>query len=207
MVKVKICGLTNLKDALLAQKAGADIAGFIFAQSPRRITPEKAGKIIVKLKSSLLKAGVFVNEPLNALNHTVKKLRLNFVQLSGDESPAYIKKIKGAMIIKAIRVRSKADLKQQVKKYSKTADAFLFDTYSGESRGGTGKQFNLNSLKGIKIDKPFFIAGGLNPDNVCAAIKKAEPYGVDVSSGVEKSKGIKSADKIRRFFKEVKNAV
>lgn len=206
MTRVKICGLTNIKDALLAQKLGANVAGFIFADSPRKITPARAKSVIAKLKPSVHKAGVFVNEPITGLNRVIKDLRLNFVQLSGDETPAYIRKIKGAMVIKAIRVKSAAYLKSQVKKYAKTADAFLFDTYSGKLRGGSGKAFDLKMLKGMKINKPFFIAGGLNPENVCKAIKTVRPYGVDVSSGVEKSKGLKSPAKMRRFFKQVRKA-
>jgi phosphoribosylanthranilate isomerase len=204
MTRVKICGLTNKKDALLAQKLGAHITGFIFAESPRRVTIEKARPIINALRPSVHKAGIFVNEDIKKLNSAVKALKLNFVQLSGDESPAYIKQIKGAMVLKAVRVKSRADLVKQVKKYEKYADGFVFDTYSGALRGGTGKQFDWKMIKGIKIGKPFFIAGGINPGNVCAAIKAARPYGVDVSSGVEKKKGIKSPAKMRKLFTEVK---
>lgn len=203
MPKVKICGITNLKDAKLAERFGADIVGFIFAESPRRITPDKAALIIKKLKPGVMKAGIFVNEKLENVNSLIKKLRLNIVQLSGDETAAYLKKIKGAMIFKAIRVKSAADLKRQVKKYAKNADAFLFDTFSKSTYGGTGQCFNWKMLKAMKFSKPFFVAGGINPGNVCKAIKEAQPYGVDVSSGVEKEKGKKSESKMKKLFEVI----
>src|ERR1035437_7099519 len=205
MPRIKICGITNLTDAKLAQRLGADIEGFIFAESPRRITPEKAALIIKKLKPGVLKAGVFVDEKAQTVNNIIKKLRLNMVQLHGDESVSYLREIKGAMIVKVIRVKNTADLKRQVKKYGKNADAFLFDTYSRAARGGTGHCFDWKMLKGIKFPKPFFVAGGINPENVCRAIKEAKPYGVDVSSGVEKKKGKKSPAKLKKLFKEIQS--
>lgn len=204
MPRVKICGITNLKDAKLAEKLGADIEGFIFAESPRRITPEKAHSIIKKLNPGILKAGVFVNEKAAVVNSLIKKLHLNIAQLHGDEPVSYLKKIKGAMIVKAIRVKSLTDLKKQIKSYEKHADAFLFDTYSKAARGGTGICFDWKMLKGLKLSKPFFVAGGINPENVKKAIKESAPYGVDVSSGVEKEKGKKSEGKMRKLFKEIK---
>jgi phosphoribosylanthranilate isomerase len=202
MPRVKICGITNLKDAKLAEKLGADIEGFIFAESPRRITPEKAGKIIKKLSPGVLKAGVFVNEKASEVNNVIRKLHLNIVQLSGDEQVLYLKQIKGAMIVKVIRVKNLTDLKRQAKKYEKYADAFLFDTYSKEARGGTGMVFDWKMLKGLKLSKPFFVAGGINPENVSEAIKESGPYGVDVCSGVEREKGKKSEGKMRKLLQE-----
>jgi phosphoribosylanthranilate isomerase len=202
---VKICGLTNADDALLAQRLGASITGFIFAPSPRRLDPDRAGAIIKKLKPGVLKAGVFVNEDTATVNSIIKKLKLNIAQFAGDESPKYLSGVKNALIFKAIRVKTLADLKKQVKLYENSVDAFLFDTYKKGSYGGTGKVFDWRLLKKAAIKKPYFLAGGLGPDNVCAAIKAGAPYGVDVSSGVEKSPGKKSAAKMKKFFGEIKN--
>jgi phosphoribosylanthranilate isomerase len=203
MLVVKICGLTQAKDAALAQRLGAGITGFIFADSPRRITPEKAKRIIKTLKPGVLKAGVFVNEKISRVNLIIKKIKLDIAQLAGDESPAYLKQIKGALVFKAIRVKSAAGLKKDVKRYESSADAFLFDTYKKGSFGGTGKVFDWKMVEKAAVKKPFFIAGGLNPENVRAAIKSASPFGVDVSSGVEKSPGIKDERKMKKLFQEI----
>ncbi|MCE5301110.1 MAG: phosphoribosylanthranilate isomerase [Spirochaetia bacterium] len=203
-MRIKICGITNLKDARLAQALGANILGFVFADSPRKITPLQAKEIIRRIKPSVLKAGVFVNEDIAKLNDTVKKAGLNFVQLHGDESPAYIRKVRNARVIKAVKVKNRAYIKAQVKKYGKCVDALLFDTYNDRAHGGTGDVFDRRLLKGIK--KTFFLAGGLNPGNVYAAIKTVRPYAVDVSSGVESTKGKKDAVKMKQFFKMARKA-
>jgi phosphoribosylanthranilate isomerase len=202
MTTVKICGLTNIKDAMLAQKLGAGITGFIFAPSPRRITPAGAKAIIKKLRPRVLKAGVFVDEDPVKVNSIIKELKLNIVQLSGNEPPAYLKKIKNALIFKVIRIKTLSDMKKQVKLYGNSADAFLFDTFKKDSYGGTGKTFDWKMVKKARVNKPFFVAGGLTPENVLSAIKAAEPYGVDVSSGVEKKPGVKDKKKMIKFFKE-----
>jgi len=206
MLVVKICGLTQAKDAELAQRLGAGITGFIFADSPRRITPEKAESIIKTLKPGVLKAGIFVNEKISRVNSIIKNLKLDIAQLAGDESPAYLEKIRGALVFKVIRVKSAAGLKKNAKLYEKSADVFLFDTYKKGSFGGTGKAFDWKMVKKAAVKKPFFIAGGLNPENVRSAIKAASPLGVDASSGVEKSPGIKDEKKMKKFFEEIKKS-
>lgn len=160
---VKICGLTNIKDALLAQRLGASITGFIFAPSPRRLAPDRAGAIIKKLKAGVLKAGVFVNEDRVTVNSIIKKLRLNIAQFSGDESPGYLSGVKNAVIFKVIRVKTLADLKKQVKSYENSADAFLFDTYKKGSYGGTGKPFDWKLLKKAAIKNLISWPAGLDP--------------------------------------------
>jgi len=202
MTKVKICGITNVKDALLAEKSGAHIIGMIFAESPRKITISKAKKIVNALKFSTQKSGVFVNEKINVLNNIIKKLGLNFVQLSGEEKPSYIKKIKGAKIIKVIRIKDKKSLIKDINKYKKIVHLFLFDTYDKNKFGGTGKTFNWNIIKGVSV--PYFVAGGIGPSNVKNVITKLNPYGVDVNSGVELYPGKKSFQKIKKLFKEIK---
>lgn len=201
-MKIKVCGITNIKDALAAEKSGADIIGFIFAKSPRRVKPAAVKRIASALKMSTMKAGVFVNEAAEKVNALVKDIRLNFVQLSGDETPAYIRRIKGAKIIKALHVKNAGSLKKQVKQFRDNVYAFLFDTYDKDRRGGTGRVFNWELIKGVK--SPFFIAGGLNPVNVSEAVKCARPFGVDVNSGVEARPGRKDAKKLKDFFKAVK---
>lgn len=201
MFKIKICGITNIKDALFAEKLGADIIGMIFAKSPRRITVLKAKKIINALKLSTKKAGVFVNEDINKVNKLTKELKLNFVQLHGDESVQYIKKIKGAKVIKAIRIKNRQQTVKDINKYKNLADFLLFDTFDSKKIGGTGKSFNWEILKGIKI--PYFVAGGIGCHNVRNVILQLKPYGVDVNSSVEIYPGKKSIKKLKMLFKEI----
>jgi phosphoribosylanthranilate isomerase len=201
MPKVKICGITNLRDALASEKAGADIIGFIFAKSPRRIKPVNAKRIIRALKLSTMKAGVFVDEAPEAINALVKSLKLNIVQLHGNESPAYARKIKGAKVIKAIRAKDRKTVLRESKRFDGIAYALLFDAFDMKTRGGTGKAFNVSMVD--KIKKPFFIAGGLGPKNIREVIRKAKPYGVDVNSGVESRPGKKDHKKIKAFFKAI----
>jgi phosphoribosylanthranilate isomerase len=202
MVKIKICGITNIKDALLAEKLGADIIGMIFARSPRKITISKAKKIINALKFSTKKAGVFVNENVNTVNKIIKELKLNFVQLHGEESLQYIKKIKADKIIKAIRVKNRTQVLNEIKKYKNSVHFFLFDTYDRKNRGGTGKTFNWNVIKGIKV--PFLIAGGIGNHNIKRVISEVNPYGIDVNSAVEEYPGKKDRKKLKLLFQKIK---
>ncbi len=207
MVKVKICGITNLEDALLSTRSGADIVGFIFADSKRRMTPEAAAKIIRKIPKKVLKAGVFVNEDVRKVNSVIKKAKLDMVQLSGNESVNYIKKIKNAGVIKVVRIKDKSNLLKKIRIYEDYVDLFMFDTYLRHTYGGTGRTFNWNLVKNLKIKKPFFVAGGITPDNVCLLLKTKGLHGVDVGSGVETSPGKKSREKIRKLFKNIRKTV
>ncbi len=202
MVKVKVCGITNLKDALAAEKAGADIIGFIFARSPRRLKPAAAKKIIRGLKLSTMKAGVFVNESPDRVHAVAGDLKLNIVQLHGDENREYIKKIKNVKIIKAVRVKNVRDVKRAVKLYSRRVFALLFDTFSAKARGGTGRAFNWKILRRVKA--PYFLAGGLNADNAKKAKKLLRPYGFDVNSGIESRPGKKDLKKMKSFFSAIR---
>ncbi|MCX7698486.1 MAG: phosphoribosylanthranilate isomerase [Candidatus Goldbacteria bacterium] len=201
---IKICGITNIKDALYAEKFGADIIGMIFANSPRKITVLKAKKIIDALKETTKKAGVFVNEDIEKINEIINKLKLDFVQLHGDEPVQYIKKIKKAKIIKAIRVKNRRQILNDIRKYKNTVHLFLFDTYDRKMKGGTGKTFNWNLIKGIKI--PFLVAGGIGCHNVKDVIKRLKPYGIDINSAVERYPGKKDIKKLKLLFKEIKNS-
>jgi len=203
MTKVKICGITNEKDAIAALKLGADYLGFnFFKKSPRYITKEKAKKIINKLPSKIIKVGVFVNEDINNIIKITKYCSLDMIQLHGDEDSNYIKNIKkftNKKIIKALRIKDKSSIDEinGIK-----ADYVLLDTYSKDLYGGTGKTFDMSLIKDIN-NKKTFLSGGLNPDNVQKLIKQIKPFTVDVCSGIEKTKGKKDNEKMKLFIKRV----
>ena len=197
-VKVKVCGTVRLKDALLAVECGADAIGFIFyKKSPRCVTAKVAKDICAKLPPFVHRVGVFVNEKADIINRTVDRCGLDVVQLHGDESPAFCKRIK-CRVIKAVRVKDAASLKE-MSRYE--VDGFLLDTYKENQWGGTGKVFDWELATRAKKYGPVILAGGLNPRNVKTAIKKVQPYGVDVSSGVEQSPGKKDPKKVKAFLK------
>ncbi len=202
MVRVKICGITNREDALRAVEYGADALGFVFYKgSPRYIEPEKASDIIRALPPFVSAVGVFVNEdPLEILRISALT-GIDTVQLHGDEKPHSI--IYPLKVIKAIRVRELNDL-EPLKEFS-GCNAFLLDTYSPESYGGTGQIFNWDIAVEAKRFGRIILAGGLNPDNIERAIRWVHPYGVDVSGGVEKEKGIKDHKKLKAFIKIAKS--
>ena len=200
-IKVKVCGMTCLKDALLAVDSGADAVGFIFyKKSPRYIAQREVKDIIAELPPFIEAVGVFVNDTSDKVNRVAEQCRLTAVQLHGDESPAFCRRIK-RRVIKAIRVQGANSLKGML---NYDVSGFLLDSYSDESRGGTGKIFDWNLALRAKKQGPVILAGGLNPYNVYTAIHRVKPYGVDVCSGVEKSPGIKDSRKIDEFIKSVR---
>ena len=212
---VKICGITNAADARLATKLVADIIGFIFSKSRRKISARKAAVISKKIQTEALFSGVFVNETPEFVNRTVKKALLDIVQLHGNETPGYIGKIKSASVVKVLKVSAGPGLglsklkivkciRKQMSDY-KAADAFLLDTATGGKSGGTGKVFDWKILKllGDTENKPVYIAGGITPLNVRKLVKEYGPYGIDVSSGVELKPGKKSPVKLRKLFEKI----
>jgi len=201
--RVKICGITNIDDALRAIWFGADVLGFVFyKKSPRYITPQKAKKIIDILPPLIFKVGLFVNEDLSLLRRIAKNCKLDFVQLHGDESTKYLKKLKSFRLIKAIRIKNQASLKSAE---NAPCEMLLLDSFSFEY-GGAGKKFDWNLANQIrKIKKPYIISGGLTPKNVGEAIRIFSPYAVDVSSGVESRPGRKNKQKIKEFIKNAKS--
>ena len=203
MVKIKVCGITNLRDALAAIECGCDALGFVFyKKSPRYITPEKARLIIKKLPGRIVKIGVFVNSPKEELERIAKRCGLDMLQLHGDESADTCASIKGCRIIKAFRLK-KAPAAKDINKYR--TYAYLFDTYSSGKFGGTGKSFDWKLLKNLrKIKKPVFLAGGLTAGNVAEAIREVSPEWVDISSALESRPGKKSRAKIKKFITAVK---
>lgn len=204
MARVKICGITNLEDALSAVEAGADALGFVFyAASPRHIFPEQATRIISQLPPFVQTVGLFVNEELNTVNEVADLCRLDLVQLHGDESADYCQQI-SRRVLKAFRVRSLTCL-DPIKDYR--VAGYLLDTFSPSFYGGTGTSFNWEiATEAVKRHQRIILAGGLTPDNVAEAIRQVGPYGVDVSSGVEAAPGKKDRDKVREFIRNAKEA-
>jgi phosphoribosylanthranilate isomerase len=203
MVRVKICGITSVENAETALECGADAIGLVFAKSPRRVSVRQARKITAAVGPWMTTVGVFVNEKLGRVLRIAKACRLSAIQLHGDEPPSYIKRLGGHRVIKAVRVARSSDLEGAP---DWGADALLFDTKVEGSFGGTGKSFDWKILKSRKIRKPFIVSGGLNPKNVREAVRVLSPYGVDVSSGVEKAPGKKDPALVREFIRNAKEA-
>ncbi len=204
MVKVKICGIKNLQDVQAVNKHKPDFAGFVFYPlSKRYVSLIVARRLKAALNRHIKTVGVFVNAPVEEIAAAAEMGIIDLVQLHGDEGNTYIaelKKICKLPIIKAVRVQDENDIKR-ADYYD--CDYLLFDTYSQSAYGGTGRQFNTQLLKGVKIHKPYFIAGGLNAENVRHAIKGLKPFAADVSGGVETDGG-KDAAKMKAFIKQVK---
>ena len=201
-VKVKICGMTQLKDAVYAVEQGADAVGFIlYKKSPRSVTMKGVKEIISKLPPLVDTVGVFVNETSDRVNKIADYCGLDMVQLHGDESPAFCRKIR-RRVIKACRVENLQSIKQ-LEKYP--VSGFLLDTFSENTHGGTGKTFDWNLALPAKKIGPVILAGGLTPGNVRQALNRVRPYGVDVCSGVEKSPGIKDPEKVRSFMANIRS--
>jgi phosphoribosylanthranilate isomerase len=197
-IKLKICGITNEKDAIMVSNLGADAIGFVFAESKRKITPERAKKIIEKLPPFITTVGIFMNAKFDEVNKIAEYVSLDAVQLHGNESPKYCNKM-NRKVVKGILVTkndSKESLLKKMENYS--VAAYILDPGTG-----SGETFDWDIAVGI--EKPIIIAGGLSPENVRLVIKKLHPYGVDVSSGVEKEYGKKDMKKVKKFITEVRS--
>jgi len=208
MVKVKICGITNLEDALLSIDCGADILGFnFFEKSPRYVAPQNAAGIIDKIPNDILRVGVFVNMETYRIDEFVQLLKLDAVQLHGDESADFVSELKretDAKVIKAFRVSSDFMVERVLDFQTETV---LLDKFSNEHYGGTGERFDWKIAHDVKgLDVEIFLAGGLTPENVAEAVQNVRPYAVDVASGVESSPGKKDPKKLEAFIKNAKNA-
>ena len=202
IVKVKICGLTNYDDAAAAVEMGADMLGFNFYEkSPRYIQPEKALEIIDKIPAFVDTVGVFVNASLEQIHKTINLCQLNWVQLHGDESPKFCQVLLTYNIktMKAIRIRGPEDIKKAEQYFT---DAILLDAYDPQKYGGTGLTFDWNIVG--HIGKRIFLAGGINPDNVVAAVELGV-YGIDICSGIEKSPGVKDHKKMKMIFDNIRH--
>ena len=206
MVKVKICGITNLEDALFSYFSGAQALGFVFyKKSPRYISLQKAKNIARILPKKIKLAGVFVNEKVPTVKRIAKLCNLDMLQFHGKESPEYCRKFKGYKVIKAFRVSRKEDL-DNIFKYK--TFAYLFDSFSRGALGGTGSKFNWKILEQAAKMKPVvFLSGGLTCGNVCGAIKLLKPDWVDVSSSLESMPGKKDHKKITKFIQSTNSYV
>ncbi|MER3445310.1 MAG: phosphoribosylanthranilate isomerase [Candidatus Dadabacteria bacterium] len=202
MVKIKICGITNEEDALLAVELGADAIGFIFyKESKRYIRPERAHEIISKLPPFITTVGVFVNQDLDEIKNIKEESGFDLFQLHGDESPVLCKRL-GRGVIKTIRVREDIN-PEEIESFP--VPVILLDTYSTKGYGGTGESFRWEILKGLNASKRIILSGGLSPENVSRAIRIVNPYGVDVSSGVEDYPGKKNPERLKKFIEAVRN--
>jgi phosphoribosylanthranilate isomerase len=202
-VKVKICGITNSADAVGAVQAGADALGFMFYdQSPRRITVEDAATIARTLPPFILRVGVFVNPSEELVLRAIAKCGLNLLQFHGEETPEFCTQF-GLMSMKAFRIRDAESLKALA---NYNTDAWLLDAFSNKGLGGTGEKFNWDlAVEAKKSGKLIFLAGGLTPENVAEAVHKVQPFGVDVSSGVESAPGKKDYAKVKTFIQAAKS--
>jgi phosphoribosylanthranilate isomerase len=202
VVRVKVCGITSLEDALVAVEAGAHALGFVFAPSLRQIDPETASRIISRLPPFVTRVGVFVDGPLARVKEVMAGCSLDLAQLHGEESPEYCQEL-FPRAVKAFRVRDDGVL-SQLPLYRLAA--YLLDSYVPGVAGGSGRTFDWEIALQARKFGPIILSGGLNPENVRQAIEKVQPYGVDVSTGVEKSPGKKDPAKLRAFFKAVREA-
>lgn len=202
--KVKICGITNVAAGLAAAEAGADMIGLMFYErSPRHISLPTAVEISRALPPFVVKVGVFANPTEEQVLRAISECGVTMLQFHGEEPPEFCTQF-GAMSMKAFRIRDEESL-AALPNYA--TDAYLLDAYSSEARGGTGEKFNWDlAVEAQKFGKPIFLAGGLTPENVAEAVRQVEPFGVDVSSGVESAPGKKDHAKVRAFIEAVRAA-
>jgi phosphoribosylanthranilate isomerase len=203
MVRIKICGITNLIDALLAADLGAHALGFIFyPKSPRSVRPEVAREIIGNLPPFVMTVGVFVDEEAETVQKIAETAGLDWVQLHGKEPPGYCCELK-RRVIKGFRIKDASSL-SILPEYQGSVQAFLLDTYKAGTAGGTGVTFDWELARQAGEWGPVILAGGLTPANVTRAIHAAKPAAVDVASGVEAAPGKKDPEKLREFFRALK---
>ena len=197
MIAVKICGITSLKDAEMAVNYSVSAIGMIFCpDSPRYVDPAEVEQWIERIPDSVKKVGVFVNEQIDTINNITRQLKLEFIQLHGDESPEFCNGIIRP-VIKVFRVGDDFDA-IVLNEYD--VHGFLFDTYKKGNPGGTGTCFNWDLIANLKTETPIILSGGLTPENVLNGIEAVNPAAVDVNSGVESVPGVKDEEKIKELF-------
>jgi len=213
MVHVKFCGIRRPEDIEAVNRLQPDLAGFVFAKSKRQISREQAVRLKKQLDPKIKTVAVLVNMPVEEAAALANSGIADLLQLHGDEDAAYIaelRKLTKAKIIKAIRLQG-TEADNTLMKEAQQTDFYLFDTFVANTYGGTGKTFSLSLLKGVRIEKPFFLAGGLDADNVAGIIGQVQKdailfpdfYGVDVSGGIE-TDGYKDAIKMEAFMKAIR---
>jgi phosphoribosylanthranilate isomerase len=216
LLQVKICGITTVAQGVAIAQLGATALGYICVQkSPRYIAPEGIAPItaaVTTLDSSLEHFGVFANSPLAEVIEVTRKAALTVIQLHGDETPATCALLREALaysnlptvkLVKALRIRTPEDLKIALS-YEPYIDTLLLDAYHPDQLGGTGKTLDWQTLKDFSPQRPWFLAGGLTPDNVRSALDQLSPSGIDLSSGVERSPGDKDLLKVAQLFEQLK---
>jgi phosphoribosylanthranilate isomerase len=213
-MKIKICGIRTVDDALAVIEAGADMLGFNFYPgSPRYITPGDCMDLIVRLEKALREeiadvtmVGVFVNQNPEFIHAVFRDCHLDLIQLSGDEPPETLETL-GERAFKALRPASPAALEEMLRRYpaGPMAPAWLVDTYRPGEYGGTGELANWSMARSLAVQAPIILAGGLRAENVAEAIRQVAPWGVDVASGVESEPGVKDARKVRDFIRAVRS--
>jgi phosphoribosylanthranilate isomerase len=204
MTFIKICGITNLEDALAAVASGADALGFNFYNlSPRYITPQSAREIVEQLPMSILTVGVFVNEDSpQSVRSIANEARMTALQLHGDESPSYCRELADSYVIKTLAVSGDSDV-AMVDAYE--VEAVMLDTRDNKLRGGTGRVFDWSIAKRVnKLVPKLFLAGGLSPENIEEAIATVSPYAVDACSAIEDRPGIKNHERMRMFIERAR---
>lgn len=207
MIPVKICGIRRLEDALLSLEEGAWALGFIFHRpSPRFIEPADAAALLSKIRersdAEFRAVGVFVDWALDELNEVVREVGLDAAQLHGSEGPGYAASVEAAEVWKAFRVGPDFEASRQADYPPKMR--VLLDGWSPTEAGGTGEVFDWSIARTCQESRPVFLAGGIDADNLAAAIAEVRPFGIDVSSGVESSPGIKDGEMLRRLFNEAR---
>ena len=210
MVRVKVCGITNLKDALLSIEAGADALGFIiYPGSKRFIKAKEVRRITSSLPPFVSKVGVFVNEDPRDVLEILSYAHLDLAQLHGEESPEDCEYVGAHRVIKVFRLKSEEEV-EKIEPYVGKVRAILLDTYDTKVYGGTGKPFDWRIALKVKErfpGLPLILSGGLNPENVSEAVKTVSPFAVDVCSGVEREPGVKEPEKVMEFVKRAKCAL
>ncbi|MEL6462510.1 MAG: phosphoribosylanthranilate isomerase [Cyanobacteria bacterium J06621_15] len=208
-MRVKICGITKPIQGKTIAFLGATALGFICVKaSPRYVTSEQIKAVIDELPQQIDKIGVFANSSQEEIVQTVAESGLTGVQLHGDESIEFCQQLRQALpnveIIKALRIKNVDDF-TKAKTYTKYVDSLLLDAYHPQQLGGTGKTLNWDALQQFDPNCPWFLAGGLTPQNISEALSKVKPNGIDLSSGVETAPGDKDLDKVRDLFEKLKN--
>jgi phosphoribosylanthranilate isomerase len=200
-VRLKICGITRVQDALAASDLGVDALGLVFhPESPRHISIEQAQAIISTLPPFISKVALFCNASKEIIEQVLTQLNIDCLQFHGDESEEFCLQFKRSYI-KAIRVKTNADLTTQLNCYP-SASAILLDSFNSSSYGGTGKRFDWQLIPQVAQQK-LIIAGGINPHNIVSLLERVQPYAVDVSSGVELQAGIKDTKKISQLIQKI----
>ncbi|MBV8658930.1 MAG: phosphoribosylanthranilate isomerase [Burkholderiales bacterium] len=202
--RIKICGLRDAATAVAAARCGADAIGLVFyADSPRHVTANKAHEIVASLPPFVSSVGLFVDADAHFVEGVLRTVPLDLLQFHGDESPEYCRAF-GRPYIKAVRVRPGMDLVEYADRYG-DARAILCDAYSAAAPGGTGERFDWDLLPS-SLSLPLILSGGLDPENVINAVRRVRPWAVDVSSGVERERGIKDVGRISAFVDAVRRA-